>query len=87
MKMVNENVRDLKFEVSLNTIDKVKDFATLTTKQAFDIDLVSGRYLVDAKSIMGIFSMDLSKPITCIIHEDAVKADAFIAALKDKFTI
>ena len=56
--------------ISLNSIDRVKNFVAITTKFDTDIDLVSGRYVIDAKSIMGIFSMDLSKPIILIIYED-----------------
>ena len=50
-------------QISLNSIDKVKSFVNDISKFDFDFDLVSGRYVIDAKSIMGIFSLDLSKPI------------------------
>ena len=50
-------------QISLNSIDKVKSFVNAITQFEFDFDLVSGRYVIDAKSIMGIFSLDLSKPI------------------------
>jgi len=56
--------------ISLNTIDKVKSFVNDLSKFDSDFDLVSGRYVIDAKSIMGIFSLDLSKPIECTIHAD-----------------
>lgn len=49
--------------VLLNTIDKVKKFVGITTNFETDVFLASGRYVIDAKSIMGIFSLDLSKPI------------------------
>lgn len=49
--------------IMLNSINEVKDFVNLVSCRDFDIDLTSGRYVVDAKSIMGIFSLDLSKPI------------------------
>ena len=49
--------------VNLNSIEKVKGFSALVQHMDEDIDLVSGRYTVDAKSILGIFSLDLSKPI------------------------
>ncbi len=55
-------------EISLNSIDKVKSFVNALTKFDYDFDLVSGRYVIDAKSIMGIFSLDLAKPITLNIH-------------------
>ncbi len=55
-------------QISLNSIDKVKAFVNDITKFDNDFDLVSGRYVIDAKSIMGIFSLDLSKPIDLSIH-------------------
>ena len=55
-------------QISLNSIDKVKAFVNEIGKFDCDFDLVSGRYVIDAKSIMGIFSLDLSKPIDLNIH-------------------
>lgn len=57
--------------ISLNSIDKVKSFVNDLAKFDVDFDLVSGRYIIDAKSIMGIFSLDLSKPIDLNIHSDS----------------
>ena len=57
-------------KISLNSIDKVKSFVNEIAKFDNDFDLVSGRYVIDAKSIMGIFSLDLSKPINLNIHAD-----------------
>ena len=60
--------------VRLSQIDDVKNFVNTIMRFDFDIDLKPGRYAVDAKSIMGIFSLDLSKPIELIAHtEDAEK--------------
>ena len=56
--------------ICLNSIDKVKSFVNDITKFDYDFDLVSGRYVIDAKSIMGIFSLDLSKAIDLNIHAD-----------------
>lgn len=56
--------------ISLNSIDKVKAFVNEITKFDNDFDLVSGRYVIDAKSIMGIFSLDLSKSIELNIHSE-----------------
>ena len=68
-------------KISLNSIDKVKAFVNDITKFESDFDLVSGRYVIDAKSIMGIFSLDLSKTIDLNIHaEDNV--DDILATLK-----
>lgn len=64
--------------ISLDSIDKVKSFVNIVTKYSTDLDLVSGRYVIDAKSIMGIFSLDLSKPIELNIH-DGEEADKLLA--------
>ena len=56
--------------VMLGTINDVKEFVNIVTRYDYEVDLVSGRYAVDAKSIMGIFSLDLSRPIRVDIHSD-----------------
>ena len=61
--------------INLGSIDKVKSFVNDITKFDSDFDLVSGRYVTDAKSIMGIFSLDLSKPINLNIHGDEDNAE------------
>ncbi|AUS97642.1 serine kinase [Clostridium thermosuccinogenes] len=58
------------FNILLKSINEVKDFVNAANRYDFDIDLTSGRYVVDAKSIMGIFSLDLSKPIKVEVHSD-----------------
>ena len=68
-------------KISLNYIDKVKSFVNDITKFDYDFDLVSGRYVIDAKSIMGIFSLDLSKPIDLNIHAEG-NCDDVMAILK-----
>ena len=55
--------------VCLDSIDKVKGFVNDISRFNTDFDLISGRYVIDAKSIMGIFSLDLSKPIELTLHE------------------
>ena len=68
--------------ISLNSIDKVKSFVNELVKFSdVDFDLESGRYVIDAKSIMGIFSLDLSKPIDLNIHADQNRMDDILAAL------
>ena len=67
--------------ISLNSIDKVKSFVNDISKFNFDFDLVSGRYVIDAKSIMGIFSLDLSKPIELNIHAEGENQDAVMEKL------
>lgn len=68
-------------DISLNSIDKVKTFVNLINRFDYDFDLVSGRYVIDAKSIMGIFSLDLSKPIALNIYADAEIADDIVKQL------
>ena len=68
-------------KICLNSIEKVKSFVNDITKFDVDFDLVSGRYVIDAKSIMGIFSLDLSKPIDLSIHADD-ELDSILNILK-----
>ncbi len=72
------------FNIQLNSINDVKIFVNTVNKYSFDIDLTSGRYVVDAKSIMGIFSLDLSKPIKIEIFSDS--CDALLKEL-EPFTV
>lgn len=69
----------LEVQLNLATIDKVKGFVNVLTKYNGQFDLVSGRYIVDAKSIMGIFSLDLSKEITLQVSDcddvESLKSD------------
>ena len=67
-------------QVSLNTINKVKSVVEDITKFEYDCNLVSGRTVINAKSIMGIFSLDLLSPITVIAHTEY--ADDFFAKLE-----
>jgi len=59
--------------------DHVKNFVSLVNRYPYDMDLRSGRYVVDAKSILGIFSVDLSRPIRLDIYSD--ECDDLIEAL------
>ena len=70
--------------ISLQAINDVKEFVNIVMRFDFDVDLVSGRYAIDAKSIMGIFSLDLSKPIELHAHTDTAKE--FLDAI-DKFIV
>ena len=72
-------------KISLNSIEKVKAFVNEVTKYDAEFDLVSGRYVIDAKSIMGIFSLDLSKPIDLNIHSEN-NIDEILAKL-DEFIV
>ena len=73
-----------KVTVSLASINDVKSFVNIVSKYDFDVDLISGRYVVDAKSIMGIFRLDLSKPIDVEVMTD--DCDSFIDEIKP-FTV
>lgn len=68
------------FNLLLSSINDVKDFVNIVSKYDFDVDLTSGRYVVDAKSIMGIFSLDLSQPIKVEVHDE--NCDKFVDELK-----
>ena len=68
-------------QISLNSIGKVKSFVNAINQFEYEFDLVSGRYVIDAKSIMGIFSLDLSKPIDLTIHAEE-NLDDVIEVLK-----
>ena len=59
------------FNLSLSSINDVKSFVNIVSRYDFDVDLTSGRYVVDAKSIMGIFSLDLTKPLVMVAHTDS----------------
>ena len=62
-------------KIMLSSINDVKNLVNIVNKYDFDIDLISDRYVVDAKSIMGIFSLDLTKTIKVEAHTDDFKTD------------
>ena len=72
-------------KVNLNSIDKVKKFVNIIALYDNDFDLVAGRYVIDAKSIMGIFSLDLSQDLDLVIQHDN-DLDKILEALKE-FTV
>ncbi|MDR1736457.1 MAG: HPr family phosphocarrier protein [Oscillospiraceae bacterium] len=67
------------FDLQLASINDVKQFVNKACQMPFDIDIISGRYVIDAKSIMGIFSVDLSKPIKVEVHG----TDSDVAAFRE----
>lgn len=75
-----------KVEIKLSLAENVKTFVNTVNKYDFDMDLRAGRHVVDAKSILGIFSLDLSRPITLEVDEDnridAKKLDALMEDIK-----
>ena len=72
-----------KVEIRLNHFDKIKKFLTEVTKFSSDIDLIRDRYVIDAKSSIGIFTIDLSVPVTVQIHSDNDKEiEAFLITME-----
>lgn len=67
-------------DIKLSSIEDVRNFVNIVSKYDMEIDLASGRYIVDAKSIMGIFSLDLLKPIKLTAHSD--NTDELLAEIK-----
>lgn len=82
-KRGKENFDMKKLTVKLNTIDDVKNFVSAANMQFSDIDVVSGRYVIDAKSILGLFSLDLSKPIEVVVYGTEHDAEKFQELIKD----
>ena len=74
------------FKVQLSSISDVKEFVNFASQQSCDIDVVSGRYIIDAKSIMGIFSIDLSRPINVEVHGNKEQREAFYNIV-EKFVV
>lgn len=71
-------------EYVIKTIDNVKKFVNVTTGCIEDVDLVRGRYIIDAKSVMGIFSLDFSQPVEVRVHtEDAARAEEIFEKIKE----
>lgn len=76
MKKMGGRQKMKSVNVLLNSIEKIKEFTNIVSNLDSEIDLVSGRYTVDAKSIMGIFSLDLTKNIRMDIYNDEIFDDA-----------
>ncbi len=70
------------FKIKLITIEDVRNFVTNANMQMCDADVVSGRYTIDAKSLLGIFSLDLSQPVEVHVHGTGNDAERFKAAIK-----
>ena len=71
------------FKITLSSINEVKSFVNAACSQMCDIDIISGRYVIDAKSIMGIFSIDLTKPVTVSVNGTEEEYNAFRELVKD----
>ncbi len=70
-------------KVMLNDVNKIKDFVAIARNCVEDIDICSGRYVIDAKSIMGIFTLDTTKPITLKFHADEKRTAELEEMFKD----
>ena len=68
-------------QISLSSIDDVKQFVQTITMFDGDFELISGKYIVDAKSILGLFSVDLSKPVTLRIEVTDSKLEDILKAI------
>lgn len=62
----------LEKSLMLRSMDDVKKFVDIANTKSYDIELMSGKYIINAKSIMGVFSLDLTKPVTMVAHCDSV---------------
>lgn len=71
-------------KIKLTNVKDIRDFVNEVILVDYDVDLVQGRYTIDAKSIMGIFSLDLLSPITLVAHSD--NTEAFFAKIA-KFSV
>ena len=69
--------------VSLGTIESVKNFVTKITQFDEDFELIQGKYVVDAKSVLGIFSIDLSKPVLLRINAEGERLEQIKNAVKE----
>ena len=70
-----------KINIKLETLKEIENFINIAKKYDFDIDFISGKYVIDGKSLMGILSLDLSKPVEIHIHSD--NAQKFIYEIKE----
>ena len=69
-----------KTSITLGSVQSVRDFVQQVILLDYEVDLVQGRYTIDAKSIMGIFSLDLLSPITMVAH--TANAESFFAKME-----
>ena len=72
-------------QIKLNTINEVKEFVNIVLQCPYDVDLVSGRYIIDAKSLMGIFSLDLTRPIDLEADIDSDDVEELLKKIYEPF--
>ena len=73
-------------KIQFNAVNEIKEFVNLTTKQPFDIDLIAGRYVGDAKSILSVFGLELGSEVTLGIHATEAEAQEYLAQI-EKFLV
>ena len=74
------------FPIQLTSVSDIKSVGDAASRLDCDVDVLCGRYLVDGKSIMGLFSIDLSEPIEVEVHGTQAQADVFKQAI-EKFVV
>lgn len=81
---LKEAIQGTTLVITIGSIEKGKELSKIANKFSEDIDILSGRYIIDAKSILGIFSLNLWKPVEIILHSNSEETIAkFIEELKD----
>ncbi len=70
-------------KIQLETMEKVKKFEAIAVEIGAEVDLTSGRYVIDAKSILGVFSMDLTKPLKLVVHAPDEEAAEIMEAFRE----
>lgn len=71
----------IKKSIRFSSVNEIKEFVYLTMTQRFDIDLIAGRYVADAKSILSVFGLDLDSEVTLGIHADEDEAAAYLGKI------
>lgn len=71
----------IKKRIKFKTANDIKEFVNITMTQRFDIDLIAGRYVADAKSILSVFGLDLDSEVTLGIHADEDEAAAYLGKI------
>lgn len=70
-----------RISIHMKDIAQVKKFVNLVAMQDFEIDLISGRYLTNAKSIMGVLSLNLNQPIEMLVHSE--RCEEFLHSIRE----
>ena len=71
----------IKKSIRFSSVNEIKEFVGVTMTQPFDIDLIAGRYVADAKSILSVFGLDLGSEVTLGIHATEEQAAAYLAKI------